>query len=242
MTGCDSLIVTFLDETPGNILARQWWFPGGTPATSTAQSPTVIYRQPGIHPVYLGVRNVYGVDTLSLPAAIVQTDPMAAFSYVSNGTTVTFTNQSIGGANSYLWDFGDGDTSTQINPVHVYAAKGGYTVKLEVRNACGNAIRSQSIAVGTTGIESDGWVEHLSIYPNPTTGDFTVDLQAEPSEDLQITLLNALGQMVLQHNAALQTGAWKNTLDAGAVPAGVYLLQIQSGKRLAFRKLVVDKP
>lgn len=59
--------------------------------------------------------------------------PTARFTVVNNGVDagipVHFTNESSG-ATSYLWDFGDGNTSTAVNPVHTYNAAGTYTVKL----------------------------------------------------------------------------------------------------------------
>ena len=55
----------------------------------------------------------------------------ALFSYVSVGKTVTFTNEStITGTVTYAWQFGDGATSTETNPVHTYDLKGEYTVTL----------------------------------------------------------------------------------------------------------------
>ena len=48
----------------------------------------------------------------------------------------TFTNSSTGGT-SFLWDFGDGNTSTEESPTHVYAIAGTYTVTLEARNDAG---------------------------------------------------------------------------------------------------------
>ncbi len=57
----------------------------------------------------------------------------ALFSYVADGLTVTFTNEStVTPPVTYLWDFGDGETSTEKDPVHTYASKGEYTVKLTV--------------------------------------------------------------------------------------------------------------
>ena len=44
-----------------------------------------------------------------------------------------FTNNSIG-ADEWHWDFGDGNTSTQLSPLHTYALPGSYTVSLVVRN------------------------------------------------------------------------------------------------------------
>lgn len=61
--------------------------------------------------------------------------PSANFEIVNNGVDagipVLFQNRSNGGS-SYLWDFGDGQTSTDANPVHTYAAPGTYQVKLIV--------------------------------------------------------------------------------------------------------------
>ncbi|MGK7390082.1 MAG: PKD domain-containing protein [Candidatus Cyclobacteriaceae bacterium M2_1C_046] len=55
--------------------------------------------------------------------------PDASFTYVADAREVTFTNTSTD-ATSYSWDFGDGNTSTEENPVHVYDSYGTYTVVL----------------------------------------------------------------------------------------------------------------
>jgi PKD repeat protein len=50
---------------------------------------------------------------------------------------VNFTDETINGATSWLWDFGDGGTSTLENPVHTYISAGTYPVKLITCNALG---------------------------------------------------------------------------------------------------------
>nr|WP_230670159.1 PKD domain-containing protein [Methanosarcina barkeri] len=50
--------------------------------------------------------------------------------------TVSFKDRSFN-ANKFLWDFGDGNTSTEVNPVHTYTAEGTYTVTLTVQNEHG---------------------------------------------------------------------------------------------------------
>ena len=68
------------------------------------------------------------------------TPPSADFNYVqlepSNYLEVTFTNASVS-ATAYLWDFGDGNSSLEFEPVHVYAAQGTYTVKLTASDKLG---------------------------------------------------------------------------------------------------------
>ena len=62
----------------------------------------------------------------------------ALFSFVADGLTVTFTNESdVTPPVTYLWDFGDSETSTDKDPVHTYASKGEYTVKLTVTDQNG---------------------------------------------------------------------------------------------------------
>lgn len=53
--------------------------------------------------------------------------PMALFDYQIDGITVQFTNYSTD-ATTYMWDFGDGNTSTEENPLHVYAESGNYII------------------------------------------------------------------------------------------------------------------
>jgi len=67
--------------------------------------------------------------------------PVAYYTVNDSNTcnaTITFTDQSINGVNSWLWDFGDGNTSTLEDPVHTYASNGTYTVTLIVTNAYGS--------------------------------------------------------------------------------------------------------
>ncbi|MEM9053668.1 MAG: PKD domain-containing protein, partial [Bacteroidota bacterium] len=62
-----------------------------------------------------------------------ETPPNASFSFdqlsASNFLEVTFSNASTS-ATDYFWEFGDGETSTEIEPVHVYPSQGSYTVTL----------------------------------------------------------------------------------------------------------------
>jgi len=77
-------------------------------------------------------------------------DPVASFQYEISPTNfleVAFTNFSQN-ATSYLWDFGDGETSTEEDPVHVYASAGDYIVELTATNDANvSADYSQSITV-----------------------------------------------------------------------------------------------
>jgi PKD repeat protein len=72
--------------------------------------------------------------------------PTPDFSYVIDAKTVTFTNLSTN-ATSYSWDFDDGNTSTETNPVHTYVAYGDYDVRLTAKGEGGEEIKKITISV-----------------------------------------------------------------------------------------------
>jgi uncharacterized protein (TIGR02145 family) len=63
--------------------------------------------------------------------------PVADFTFQINGLSITCNNTSTG-ADSYFWDFGDGQTSTEINPIHTYTNGSIYNVQLVATNQTGN--------------------------------------------------------------------------------------------------------
>ncbi len=71
--------------------------------------------------------------------------PNPTFYYNVEDLSVQFTPN--GTANSYYWDFGDGDTSTYMNPIHVYDSMGTYTVCLSVTNDCGQETDCQEVSI-----------------------------------------------------------------------------------------------
>jgi PKD repeat protein len=74
--------------------------------------------------------------------------PVAAFTYVADAMTVTFTNTSQQ-AESYYWNFGDGTTSVEASPVHTYTLAGYYTIGLKVNSPAGysDTFESQPVFV-----------------------------------------------------------------------------------------------
>ncbi|MEY3051293.1 MAG: hypothetical protein RLY31_1078 [Bacteroidota bacterium] len=76
-------------------------------------------------------------DTLRSPAAMltVLPQPVASFDLFLDDATVSFTNTSSG-ATGFSWDFGDGNASSETNPVHTYADQGVFLVSLAAWSAC----------------------------------------------------------------------------------------------------------
>ena len=87
------------------------------------------------------------------------TPPSAGFSFEAEGLAVSFTNES-GDVNddivSYSWDFGDGTTSTEESPSHIYAATGAYEVTLVVTDSEGQTdTTTQTVSVSSSTIVAE---------------------------------------------------------------------------------------
>jgi PKD repeat protein len=63
------------------------------------------------------------------------------------GECITFTDASTGGANSWLWDFGDGSTSTDQDPVHCFTISGNFNCQLTVSNGASSNTSSQVLTI-----------------------------------------------------------------------------------------------
>lgn len=132
---CAEEIVTFTDESTGNITNWFWDFGDGT--TSTDQNPTHMYSDTGYFDVQLVVWSSGCPDTLLIEDYMYIKPPIAKFKSELSCTdpfNKVFIDNSIG-ADSWSWDFGDGTTSSLQNPKHTYTALGYYEVKLTVFNA-----------------------------------------------------------------------------------------------------------
>jgi gliding motility-associated-like protein len=134
-TVCAFSPVQFNDLSTGN--PNQWLWNFGDGSTSNLQNPTHIFQDTGRFTIRLTAFNNRCPDSITRIAYITVLPPIARFVNAVNCTInkqqVTFTDQSIG-ATSWLWNFGDGNTSTLQNPVHTYPALGVYTVTLTVFN------------------------------------------------------------------------------------------------------------
>jgi PKD repeat protein len=127
-----------------------WDFGDGT--TSTAKNPTHTYSTPGTYSVSLIITTASGcTDTLTMPEAVkAGSKPHASFTVNSKRCLrfqpVQFTDNSTGNVDQWLWQFGDGGTSTSQNPSYQYQDTGYFSVTLIVwSNTCPDTIRLNDI-------------------------------------------------------------------------------------------------
>jgi gliding motility-associated-like protein len=140
-SGCSPIVVQFTDHSTDTPTVWNWDL--GNNTTSTLQNPSTTYIASGVYTVTLIVTNAHGSDTAT-GTITVHPSPVVDFTGDSSigcpPKAVSFTgivSSNSPGTSSYLWDFGDGITSSSATPTHIYTATGSFTVTLIATNSAG---------------------------------------------------------------------------------------------------------
>jgi len=143
-----------------------------------------------------------------------------------------FTSVNAENVDSYFWQFGDGEFSSDETPTHAYASSGTYEVTLTVSNECGEATTSSTIAHVAASLETEGLV-NMEIYPNPTSSTLTI----EANGNYTGRIVNTRGQEVLEFGLINN----KQTVQVNHLPKGVYFLQLHNETdTILVRKVVIQ--
>ncbi|VAW29408.1 hypothetical protein MNBD_BACTEROID06-1364, partial [hydrothermal vent metagenome] len=145
---CNGALTTFTDESLGNNLTSwNWDFGDGT--FSANQNPTHTYIIPGKYAVTLTVGNNLGCSTTKVDTVYSHSIPVVNFTndLPCSTSAIQFTDQSVvANANmvAWEWDFGDGITSTEQHPSHLYSQTGDFLVQLKAYSQFGCFSTNQS--------------------------------------------------------------------------------------------------
>ncbi|MGB9939634.1 S8 family serine peptidase [Methanosarcina sp.] len=152
--GYAPLAVQFTDLSEA-ATGRNWDFENDGIVDSTDGNPIYVYTTPGTYTVNLTAINENGMSSKLAEITVLELPiPVADFSAKpASGNAplkVSFSDMSTGAPASWLWDFGDGSTSTDKNPTHTYSTAGKYTVGLTVENAVGSSTATKSDYISVT--------------------------------------------------------------------------------------------
>ncbi len=138
-----TLTVNFQDITTGGVVGWEWDFGDGSPISSL-QNPSHTYTAFGSYAVTLIATNGFGcTDTIVKPDYIIIQRPvivipsLPARGCIPHTISPVATITTVDVVTSYLWDFGDGFTSSAVTPTHTYSIQGTYTVKLYITTSSG---------------------------------------------------------------------------------------------------------
>lgn len=166
--------------------------------------------------------------------------PAADFDYMPVGAAVNFSNTTPNGT-SYIWAFGDGDSSTDENPTHLYTSNDTFVVTLTVANDCGTTSVTDTILVTQVGIEDALLRSNVSVYPNPNTGNFEVKFDRLDLEDVRIKIHAMNGAQVYEKELGAIHGFHSHKVSLPASLArGVYMIEIRTSNAAMHQRFLLD--
>jgi len=160
----------------------------------------------------------------------------------------TYTNQTIhfkitnqANIDNVLWHFGDGNTSTDLAPVHKYSQPGSYMVKLiEVFSGSSNMDSAQIIIHSGLGVEDNTEHRNIRIYPNPSGGVVTIETTGLLN-DITTTVTDVFGRKISEFIIPCSgKGINLTKQDFSAFHKGIYLIWFESSSFNRTEKLIIE--
>ncbi|MCC6461215.1 MAG: T9SS type A sorting domain-containing protein [Saprospiraceae bacterium] len=159
---------------------------------------------------------------------------------------------------SWQWDFGDGSTSTEQNPYHVYAQPGVYTVALTIQaDSCNSIIAFEidthnpfgqfkpggavlGLSSNATSTRDVPELSGLKAFPNPASSELTLAFSSLKGQDAELRLSNVSGQVVRTQTVSAIAGPNALRVPVQDLTPGLYLLQLRSAGQVQTVKVVKE--
>jgi len=169
--------------------------------------------------------------------------PRANFDFViedSATSQIAFFDLSLFNPESWYWEFGDGQSSTERFPIHTYEQPGAYEVCLTVENVTGSNVFCDTInLLASKTQETIATPPGFHIFPNPAYSNLAVSSD-RPFAGQRLSLYNVMGKEVIAHE--MPKGITSFSFSVEGLPPGVYFLKVWEGAAAAWSaKVVVSK-
>lgn len=159
-----------------------------------------------------------------------------------NNATVDFDASTSVNGSTYTWNFGDGSAAgAGVMPSHQYTANGQYYVTVDVEGPCDTTTYGDTIVVEQISINEEQMLANLiSVYPNPSSGKVSVELNLGGMNDVTLSVRNFIGQGMYNLNLGNVTDKQTVELDLSDKAAGVYFIDIYSSSAHAIKRIVIQ--
>ncbi len=225
---CRNATRTITDASSGTNLNYLWDFgPGSLPSNASTAGPhSVIFTQAGNIDVTLITTNLAGADTM-VKTIYVDSIPTAGFSFTQFGDSLVFQNSALN-FDSVIWDFGDGNSSVDVNPTHVYDTSGNYLITQRAKNDCGDDLQSNSVFI--LGFNSSNTLSsRMKVYPNPFENQIIMDWTSKFRGNGIVKIVDITGRTVSENELEIESGANMQTIDVSGLVSGTYFLMVSFG-------------
>ena len=163
---------------------------------------------------------------------------------------------------SAIWTWGDGSSSNTLYTSHQYSAAGTYSICLTVAVNCGATsshcssyyiFRSSEqdnsamiyvnvidpyIFMANSNIEMKSIL--YTIYPNPSNGDFNLNVSGLDYGLVKVSISNIIGTQVFETEVEASNGSLSKELHVNYLSNGIYFVKINSGKKEHIKKIVIN--
>lgn len=158
--------------------------------------------------------------------------------------TVHFADQTSLNPTQWLWDFGDGNTSDEQNPIHTYTNTGYYTVTLTASNddESNTEVKEHYIQISVTGIDDYKKNSDLVISPNPITNRAYITLEInENNQHFFVELYNLQGVSIKSiQKQAFKQGKQSFEIDVDDLGSGIYFLELKMKDLRVIKKMIIS--
>ena len=160
--------------------------------------------------------------------------PIADFSEEINNGEASFTHTGSD-FESILWDFGDGNTSTETNPIHTFIENGIYEVSQTITKCEKSDTKTKTIEIITLHTERFN-KQQFAVYPNPTAGKLTVNL-VKHYKQVNISISSLSGKTLLKTTIKNSTNFEFNI---STLSKGLYILKVLADDNVYIQKIVKE--
>lgn len=265
-TPSDPLTLHFRDVSFGAVQTRIWDFGDG--GTSTEANPSHTYAAEGLYTVTLSITTVDGCESSMSFIVYVghnfpwtpEFDCQALFipmpdSIGGNGIQFLDLSYATSPIQSWAWNFGDGTSSSEQYPYHVYAQPGIYQVTLRITaDSCDSEISFNidsehpwnfnrnpaqlGVATPVTGTKDPVLVDHMRLLPNPVSTEGSLVFQSPNTFDYTLRISDMSGKTVWSQQNTAQNGLNTIRFNAANFAPGMYMAQVISAGKATTLKFV----
>jgi len=136
---------------------------------------------------------------------------------------------------AYQWYFNNTLITGATNPKYTCTSNGNYY--LSVTNSDGCSVNSSVSSVTSVGIDESPSTVFISVFPNPTMDEITVEFNLLKTENVKMNLINTSGQVIQSQELKQVKGLYKKPIYLGDYANGVYYLQIVTNEGVINKKI-----